>query len=174
MWPRSRYRGVDFCASQASGVDFMGRNKFKIFKSKSQNNRLRAPRRWPILHTLRVASLLLGFYGGEGRVFRPITSAHRTLMPLIHMTPAEPLVRREAFMLLLLTTSTQNWKNFRNAEVSRLGCSPHPLVQTREHRHDADDDGGKQCGGALMETDSNRYNTSIQQRCHAATRRMAS
>ena len=41
MRPRSQYRGVDFCVSLASGVDFMGRNNFKILKSKSQNNRLR-------------------------------------------------------------------------------------------------------------------------------------
>ena len=41
MWWRSRYRGVDFCASQASGVDFMGLNEFKILKGKSQKNRLR-------------------------------------------------------------------------------------------------------------------------------------
>ena len=41
MWSRSQYRGVDFCASQASGVDFMGRNNFKILKRKSPKNRLR-------------------------------------------------------------------------------------------------------------------------------------
>ena len=36
MWPRSQFRGVDFYTSQASGVDFMGRNNFKILKEKSQ------------------------------------------------------------------------------------------------------------------------------------------
>ena len=41
MWPRSQFRGVDFYTSQASGVDFMGRNNFKILKKKSQKNRLR-------------------------------------------------------------------------------------------------------------------------------------
>ena len=41
MWPRSQFRGVDFYISQASGVDFMGRNNFKILKEKSQKNRLR-------------------------------------------------------------------------------------------------------------------------------------
>ena len=38
---RSRYRGVDFYASQNSGVDFMGLNEFKILKGKSHKNRLR-------------------------------------------------------------------------------------------------------------------------------------
>ena len=62
MCSRSQYRGVDFGASQRSGVDFMGRNSFKILKRKSQKNRLRdAPGLWSILHTRRVANLLLGF-----------------------------------------------------------------------------------------------------------------
>ena len=34
-------RGVDFYISQASGVDFMGRNNSTILKEKSQKNRLR-------------------------------------------------------------------------------------------------------------------------------------
>ena len=165
MWLRSQSRGVDFCPSHASGVDLMGRNKFKILKSKSQNNRLRAPRRWSILHALRVAHLTLGFYGGRGDVLHRNTPAHRALVPLIHLTPAESLMRREAHMLLLLATNTQNWKNFRTSEASRPGCGPHPLAQAREHRHDADDDGGKQCGGARMETDNNRYNTSTYFSC---------
>ena len=41
MCSRSQYRGVDFGASQRSGVDFMGRKAFKILKRKSPKNRLR-------------------------------------------------------------------------------------------------------------------------------------
>ena len=34
VWPRSRCRGVDFRSSQSSGVNFEGRNDFKILKAK--------------------------------------------------------------------------------------------------------------------------------------------
>ena len=55
---------------------------------------------------------------------------------------------KRAVVLLRLGTNTQNGKNFRNAEASRQRCSPHPLVQTIDSRHDTDDDDDGGGGGS--------------------------
>ena len=91
-----------------------------------------------------MAHHLLGFYGGEGPAVQIVTHAHRTLTPLVPLTPKEPPVLKRAVTLSRLATNTQNWKNFRTTEASRQRCSPHPLVQTIDNRHDTDDEA---CGG---------------------------
>ena len=55
MCSRSQYRGVDFGASQRSGVDFMGRKVFKNFKKEKSKEST------PRMHTRCMANLLLGF-----------------------------------------------------------------------------------------------------------------
>ena len=88
IWSRSRFRGVDFFASHASGVDFYGRNDFKILKRKSPK-RLRAwrARTLGVLHTACAASLPLGFYGEGVCVFRGAACALRTIMLLLPVAP---------------------------------------------------------------------------------------
>ena len=52
----------------------------------------------------------------------------------------------ETDVLLRLAANKQNGANFRSAEASRPKCSPTPLVQTSDYRHDTDhDNGGRQC-----------------------------
>ena len=52
--------------------------------------------RWLILNTLRVAKLLLGFYGGKGeRVLQRFMYSHRTLWLLMLLTHAESNMQRE-------------------------------------------------------------------------------
>ena len=52
--------------------------------------------RWLILHTLCVAKLLLGFYGGKGeRALHRFMYAHRTLVPVMLLTHEESSTQRE-------------------------------------------------------------------------------
>ena len=140
MWSRSQYRGVDFYASQASGVDFMGRNNFKILKEKSQKNRLRvwhAATLVDLTHATRGTPPVRILWGkGARRPNRHMCASNAHGTGTSHAQRGS--CAKRAVVLLRLGTNAQNGKNFRNAEASRQRCSPHPLVQTIDSRHDTD------------------------------------
>ena len=66
--------------------------------------------------------------GGRGCAPRQAMLAHRTLVQLVLLTPAESPVRTELTRSTRLPTNTQNWKNFRNGEESQRMRGPHLLV----------------------------------------------